>query len=91
MMREMVRQSGSYMTPNIILKTNNSITKNCRICDKSILHKNQYYYISPIAEIKLTICRNCAVREYYGTSGKMNKKYRKHMINETLFGLKDNV
>ena len=91
MRQEMAELTGKYMLPVLIFKKSNFISKECRICGKDILYKKQYYYTSPLSGTKLTVCRDCGVREYYGTSGKMNKKYRKHMINETLFGLKDNV
>ena len=89
-MQEMVKQPGSYVRPHVMIKENNTITKDCRICGKSILYKKQYHYISPVAEVKLTICRDCGVREYYGAAGKGNKTYKKHMIDKTLFGLENN-
>ena len=38
----------------MILKTNNTITQECRMCGKHILYKKQYSYVSPYTEVKLT-------------------------------------
>lgn len=79
------------LRPTVILKTNNTITQECRMCGKHILYKKQYSYVSPYTEVKLTVCRDCGVREYYGTKGKSTKTYKRHMRDKLLFGVEDNV
>ena len=78
------------MFPVIISKTNNVITKKCRMCDKDILYKKQYYYTSPISGTKLTICKQCGIREYYGSRGKLTKVYKRHVKKKKMFGIEDN-
>jgi len=86
----MVEQAGNYVLPVIILKKNNAITKECRICGRKILYKKQYYYTSPLSGTKLTICKECGVREYYGTRGKSSRKYKRHMSDKRIFGIEEN-
>ncbi len=43
-----------------------SYISECRMCGKDIKNKVKCSYISPISEVKLTICKPCAIREYYG-------------------------
>jgi len=90
MKREMAELTGKYMLPVLILKNNNAITKKCRMCGKEILYKKQYYYTSPISGTKLTVCRDCGVREYYGTKGKYIKKYKRDVTNKKVFGVDEN-
>lgn len=59
---------------------------NCRMCGVDIRHKVKCSYISPISETKLTICKKCAIREYYGSK---NKRYKKHIKENKLFGNKN--
>jgi len=87
---EMAELTGKYMLPIIIFKKSNFISKECRICGKDILYKKQYYYTSPLSGTKLTVCRDCGVREYYGTKGKYTKKYKKDLVNKKVFGINDN-
>ena len=86
----MAELTGKYMLPVIIFKKSNFISKECRICGKDILYKKQYYYTSPLSGTKLTVCRDCGVREYYGTKGKSTKKYKKDIMNKKVFGIDDN-
>lgn len=87
----MVELTGNYVLPTVILKKNNATTKECRMCGKDVLYKKQYYYTSPLSGTKLTVCRDCGVREYYGTKGKSTKKYKRHIQKKTIFGLEENV
>jgi len=74
-----------------IIRTNSlSYINNCRICDKDIKNKEKLSYISPITEVKLTVCKLCAIREYYGSGGKNTKMYKQHIKNNKLFGYNDN-
>ena len=79
------------LRPTVLLKANNTITQECRMCGKHILNKKQYSYVSPYTEVKLTVCRDCGVREYYGTRGKSTKTYKRHMRDKLLFGVEENV
>ena len=87
---EMAELTGNYVLPIVILKNNNATTKECRMCGKDVLYKKQYYYTSPLSGTKLTVCKNCGIREYYGTKGKYTKKYKRHMSNHKIFGIKHN-
>jgi len=87
---EMAELTGNYVLPIVILKKNNAITRECRMCGKEVLHKKQYYYTSPLSGTKLTVCRDCGVREYYGTKGKSTKKYKRHISNDRIFDIKEN-
>ena len=62
--------------------------KECRMCGRDIQKKQKYSYISPLTEVKLTVCKQCAIREYYGTSGASNKLYKKETSQKKLFGNK---
>ena len=86
----MVELTGNYVLPIVIQKKNNTIIKECRMCGKDVLYKKQYYYISPLSGTKLTGCKNSGIREYYGTKGKYTKKYKRHMSNHKIFGIKNN-
>ena len=86
----MAELTGKYMLPVLIFKKSNFISKECRICGKDILYKKQYYYTSPLFGTKLTVCRDCGVREYYGTKGKSTKKYKKDIVDKKVFGIDDN-
>ena len=87
---EMVESTGNYVLPIVILKKNNAITKECRMCSRNIHYKKQYYYTSPLSGTKLTVCKDCGVREYYGTKGKSTKKYKRHILKKKIFGIESN-
>ena len=92
MMLGKVEKTGSskYVLPVIILKTKNTITEECRMCGRDILYKKQYYYTSPLSNTKLTICKPCAIREYYGTRGKATRNYKRHSKRKRMFGIEGN-
>ena len=75
------------MRPGITILPEWFERKECRMCGVDIMNKPKYSYTSPIAEVKLTVCKKCAIREYYGTSGTNSKLYKKHMSNKKLFGV----
>lgn len=51
-----------------------------------------FEYTSPpfckeITPVNLVICEKCALREYYGSKGKMTKRYQRDKELERLFGV----
>ena len=76
------------MRPGIRLLPGWFERKECRMCGSDIQRKPKYSYTSPISEVKLTVCKKCAIREYYGTSGSSNKLYKKETSQKKLFGNK---
>tara|TARA_R110002020_G_scaffold220638_2_gene428528 strand:+ start:2111 stop:2350 length:240 start_codon:yes stop_codon:yes gene_type:complete len=60
--------------------------KECRMCGTDIQKKQKFSYVSPISEVKLTVCKKCAIREYYGTSATSSKLYKKETSQKKLFG-----
>ena len=63
--------------------------KECRMCGK-FGYIDMYNYVSPLRNDKFIVCKKCAIREYYGTSGSNSKLYKKHMSNKKLFGVDSN-
>lgn len=88
----MANQAGSikYMRPVVIKLGDSFHRKECRMCGRDISKIQNYSYISPVSETKLTICRVCSVREYYGTGGKMSLRYKTDVANNKLFGVEGN-
>ena len=58
------------------------------MCVKSIDKKIHYTYISPISRTELEICKDCAVREYYGTKRTNTKRYKRDLAKGKLFSRK---
>jgi ribosome-binding protein aMBF1 (putative translation factor) len=75
------------MRPGIRLLPGWFERKECRMCGSDIQRKPKYSYTSPLSEVKLTVCKKCAIREYYGTSGSNSKLYKKDVSNKKLFGV----
>ena len=75
------------MRPGIRLLPGWFERKECRMCGSDIQRKPKYSYTSPLSAVKLTVCKKCAIREYYGTSGSNSKLYKKDVSNKKLFGV----
>ena len=80
----MVNETGNNTTAKMVRE------KRMQNVWKGYSEQIEIFIHQPIAEVKLTVCKQCAIREYYGTSGSNSKLYKKHMSNKKLFGVDSN-
>ena len=64
------------MLPKIVKKEKTYNEFECYMCGGK-LDSFVYDYKSAFRKDSFTICRKCAIREYYGTKGTSSKKYKK--------------
>lgn len=63
------------MLPKIVKKEKTYNEFECYMCGGK-LDSFVYDYKSAFRKDSFTICRKCAIREYYGTKGTSSKKYK---------------
>ena len=47
----------------------------CEMCGDYKMKATFYKYVALLTKISMIICHRCAIREYFGTNFKQNKRY----------------
>lgn len=65
----------------------NGFKKNCEMCN--VKNSTEFFFIPAMSpNILMKICRKCALREYYGNTSAINKRYTRDKRNNNILNLK---